>query len=179
MTDQPAQTETRGVAEATCFDRPPRSQWLDVWDQFRNHRGAVWGGGFLLFITLFVLIGPLIWPFDAQKLDIRAKDIRPIYTALWNDGAKVDWWHPLGTDNLGRDTLAKLIAGGQVSLAVGWVAMALALLLGRVIGVAAGYFRRLDGPLMRLTDLFLALPLLPLLLVMMLLLVLLMFLLVN
>ncbi len=169
MTDQPAQTETRGVAEATCFDRPPRSQWLDVWDQFRNHRGAVWGGGFLLFITLFVLIGPLIWPFDAQKLDIRAKDIRPIYTALWNDGAKVDWWHPLGTDNLGRDTLAKLIAGGQVSLAVGWVAMALALLLGRVIGVAAGYFRRLDGPLMRLTDLFLALPLLPLLLVMMLL----------
>ena len=167
MTDQPA--ETRGVAEAAHHDRPPRSQWWDVWEQFRNHKGALWGGGFLVFITLFVLIGPWIWQVDAQKLDIRAKDIRPIYTALWLEGAKVDWAHPLGTDNLGRDTLAKLIAGGQVSLAVGWVAMALALFLGTLVGVAAGYFRRLDGPLMRLTDLFLALPILPLLLVMMLL----------
>ena len=169
MTDQPAETDTRGIAEASHHDRPPRSQWLDVWDQFRHHKGALWGGGFFLFITLFVLIGPYVWPFDPQKLDIRAKDIRPIYVAIFDSGAKVDWWHPLGTDNLGRDTLAKLIAGGQVSLAVGWVAMALALFLGTVIGVAAGYFRRLDGPLMRLTDLFLALPLLPLLLVMMLL----------
>jgi peptide/nickel transport system permease protein len=57
------------------------------------------------------------------------------------------------------------MAGGRVSLAVGFTAMALSLLFGVVIGVLAGFFRWLDGPLMRLTDLFLALPLLPLLLV--------------
>ncbi len=59
-----------------------------------------------------------------------------------------------------------MIKGGQTSLAVGLVAMLLALFLGAFVGVVSGYFKRLDGPLMRLTDLFLALPLLPLLLVM-------------
>lgn len=150
-------------------EQPPRSQWWDVWDQFKTHKGALMGGGFLIFITLAVVVGPWIWTLDPQKLDIRAKDIRPIYTALWDAGAKVDWGHPLGTDNLGRDTLAKLMAGGKVSMSVGWVAMLLSVVLGTAIGVAAGYFKRLDGVLMRLTDLFLALPLLPLLLVFMLL----------
>ena len=71
----------------------------------------------------------------------------------------------MGTDNLGRDTFAQVMAGGRVSLLVGVVAMALSLLLGAAIGVLVGYFKKLDGPLMRFTDLFLALPLLPLLLV--------------
>ena len=146
-----------------------RSQWWDVWAQFRTHKGALLGAGFLLFITLFVVLGPLVWPVDAGKLDIRNKDLRPIYTLLWDGDAKVAWNRPLGTDNLGRDILANLIQGGQVSLAVGWTAMVLSVLIGTVIGVLAGYFRRLDGLLMRFTDLVLALPLLPLLLVMMLL----------
>jgi peptide/nickel transport system permease protein len=162
---EPVPATHRGVAEALNSDRPPRSQWWDVWHQFRSHRGALWGGGFLAFITLAVILGPWIWTVEATKLDIRAKDMRPIYHALWDGEAKVGWGHPLGTDNLGRDTLAKLLFGGRVSLAVGWAAMLVALFLGTFIGVLAGYFRRLDGPLMRLTDLFLALPLLPLLLV--------------
>ncbi len=148
---------------------PVRSQWRDVWDQFRNHRGAVIGGAFLIFITLFVVAGPWVWPVDPTALDVRNKDMRPVYAALWDGTAKVSWAHPLGTDQLGRDLLANLIRGGQVSLAVGWTAMALSLVLGTLIGVIAGYFRRLDGVLMRFTDLMLALPLLPLLLVMMLL----------
>lgn len=144
---------------------PPRSQWRDVWDQFKRHRGAVFGGGFLLFITLFVLIGPYIWTLDAQKLDIRAKDMRPIYTAIWDGDAKVGWAHPLGTDQLGRDLLSQMIEGGRASLAVGWAAMILALLLGTLIGVLAGFFKRMDFWLMRFTDLVLSLPILPLLLV--------------
>lgn len=145
--------------------KPPRSQWKDVWDQFRKHKGALFGGGFLLFITLFVLFGPLIWQLDPQKLDIRNKDIRPIYTWLSDGDAKVAWNRPLGTDNLGRDMLANMIKGGRTSLAVGWAAMILALVLGTLIGVLSGYFKRLDGVLMRFTDLVLSLPLLPLLLV--------------
>jgi peptide/nickel transport system permease protein len=145
--------------------KPPRSQWKDVWDQFRKHKGAMFGGSFLVFITLFVIIGPLIWQVDPQKLDIRSKDMRPIFTLLVDGDAKTGWHRPLGTDNLGRDMLANMIKGGRTSLAVGWAAMVLALFLGTLIGVLSGYFKRLDGPLMRFTDLVLSLPLLPLLLV--------------
>jgi peptide/nickel transport system permease protein len=150
--------------------RPPRSQWRDVWDQFKKHRGALVGA--VIFVSIFaaVFVGPLFYPHDAQYVPtgrdfIRLRDMRPVYVLLWDPGAKADWSHPLGTDNIGRDTLARMMMGGQVSLTVGLAAMALSLLLGTFIGVLAGYFRRLDGPLMRLTDLFLALPLLPLLLV--------------
>ena len=144
---------------------PPRSQWVDVWQQFTRHKGAMMGGAFLVFITLAVLVGPWIWTLDPQTLDIRNKDLRPIYTIIWDGSAKVSWAHPFGTDNLGRDQLAQMIAGGRASMAVGWAAMVLSLLIGTAVGVIAGYFKRLDGILMRLTDLFLSLPILPLLLV--------------
>lgn len=147
----------------------PRNQWLDVWDQFKTHKGAVFGLSFLIFITLFVTLGPLIWNVDPGRLDIRNKDLRPIYMALFDSEAKVGWANPMGTDNLGRDIMANIMQGGRISLAVGWTAMILAVFLGTLIGVLAGYFRRLDGLLMRFTDLVLSLPLLPLLPVMMLL----------
>ena len=145
--------------------KPHRSQWGEVWLQFRQHKGAMVGGSFLMLITIAVIFGSLIWTVDPGKLDIRAKDYRPIYTALWDSDAKTGWKHPFGTDKLGRDGLANMLAGGRTSMAVGWAAMLLSLFLGAMIGVLAGYFKKLDGPLMRLTDLFLSLPILPLLLV--------------
>ncbi|MGA9253314.1 MAG: ABC transporter permease [Roseobacter sp.] len=172
MTDQrvnaaaaEVEMETFGALRDKEPQKEPRSQWKDVWDQLRKHKGALIGGGFLLFITLFVLVGPWVWRVDPKALDIRNKDLRPIYTLLWDGDAKTLWSRPLGTDNLGRDIMATLIAGGRASLAVGWAAMVLSLVLGTVVGVCAGYFKKLDGVLMRLTDLFLSLPILPLLLV--------------
>lgn len=153
----------------TNMTATPRSQWWDVWDQFKTHKGAVMGLGFLIFITLFCMLGPVVWDVDPGKLNIRNKNLRPIINALWDADAKVAWANPMGTDNLGRDIMANIMQGGRISLAVGWTAMVLALLIGTTIGVLAGYFRRFDGLLMRFTDLVLALPLLPLLLVMMLL----------
>lgn len=143
---------------------PPTSRAHDIWHQLRKHKGAMFGLTFLTLITFAVLFGSLIWTVDPQKLDIRNKDMRPIYTALWDATAKVSWEKPLGSDQLGRDNLAQLLAGGRTSMAVGWAAMLLSLLIGTLIGTLAGFFRRLDGPLMRMTDLFLALPILPLLL---------------
>lgn len=149
MTDQsPApSTDTRN-------DAPARNQWWDVWDQFKTHKGAVMGAGFFIFIVLAVYIGPYIWTIDPTYIDVRARNQGPT------------WAHPFGTDQLGRDMLARMMAGGQTSISVGLTAMTLALFLGTLVGVLAGYFKRIDGLLMRLTDLFLALPLLPLLLVM-------------
>ena len=149
---------------------PPRSQWADVWDQFKAHRGAMWGAAIFLTIVFLVVAGPWIYWNDPQFVPtgrdfLTLRDTRPIYVALWDGDAKVNWLYPLGTDNLGRDILGRLLTGGRISLAVGMAAMILSVVLGTLIGVLAGYFRLLDGPLMRLTDLFLALPLLPLLLV--------------
>ena len=168
MTDAPLKTVEIDPYAALQDKEPPRrprNQWLDVWDQFKKHKGAVFGGGFLFFITLAVLLGPYIWNVDPQKLDIRNKDARPLWTLIWDSSAKTLWHRPFGTDNLGRDILSNMIAGGRASMAVGWTAMLLSLSIGTAVGVAAGYFKRLDGLLMRRTDLILSLPILPLLLV--------------
>ncbi len=130
-----------------------RSLWMDVWLQFRNHTGAMISVGVLAFIVLAVLVGPLLWELDPQHLDPRVSNQGPSRA------------HPFGTDNLGRDMLAQMLAGGRISLAVGVTAMLISLILGTVIGIIAGFFPRVDGLLMRITDLFLSLPLLPLLLV--------------
>lgn len=135
-------------------DAEARNQWWDVWDQFKTHKGAVMGACFFIFIVLAVYVGPWIWNIDPTYIDVRARNQGPT------------WAHPFGTDQLGRDMLARMMAGGQTSISVGLTAMGLALFLGTLVGVLAGYFKRIDGILMRLTDLFLALPLLPLLLVM-------------
>lgn len=139
----------------------PRSQWRDVWAQFRHHKGAMAALVLLCLLMAFVLVGPLVWRIDPNFIEpntakmFKLRNLPP------------SWTHPLGTDQLGRDMLARMMFGGRISLAVGAVAMMVAIFIGTSVGVMAGYFRRLDGWLMRLTDLFLALPLLPLLLVMM------------
>lgn len=149
MTDRAADT----VIDA------PRSQWREVWDQFRASRGAMVGLWVLACLLVFVLIGPLFWTAEPIKVNPNTAEMfksRNLPSSLA---------HPFGTDQVGRDIMARLMLGGKVSLAVGFVAMAAAVTLGTTIGLLSGYFRRLDGPLMRLTDLFLSLPLLPLILV--------------
>jgi len=141
------------MTDATQTARPPRNQWWDVWDQFKTHKGALVGAAFFVFIIAAVFLGPYVWTIDPTYIDIRSRNTGPSLA------------HPMGADQLGRDMLARMLKGGQTSVSVGLTAMALSLVLGTAIGVIAGYFKRVDGLLMRLTDLFLALPLLPLLLV--------------
>lgn len=143
----------RSTSAMDAPEEAPRNQWWDVWDQFRTHKGAMIGLAVFVLILAAVLIGPWFWSIDPTYIDIRAR----------NQGPNIA--HPFGTDQLGRDIMARMFIGGQISVAVGLTAMVLSVVLGTLVGVTAGYFKRLDGPLMRLTDLFLALPLLPLLLV--------------
>ncbi len=144
------------IAPTTAKLEKPPSARLAIWRQFRTHKGAVFGLVVLGLLVLAVLIGPYFW--DPEKLTVaKAMKVR-------NQPPSLQF--PLGTDQLGRDMLQRMMQAGVVSLAVGFVAMSIAILFGTTIGVLAGYFKRLDGPLMRLTDMFLALPLIPLLLVM-------------
>ena len=130
-----------------------RSLRSDVWRQFRRHKGAMAGVVVLVVIILACFIGPILLPFDTSSPDVS------------NANKTAGWPHIWGTDNLGRDAFARALIGGRISLLVGFVAMTVSIVIGALIGVLAGYFRRMDGALMRLTDLFLSLPLLPLLLV--------------
>ena len=130
-----------------------RSLRQDVWRQFKKHKGAMAGLVVLTIIVLATVFGPLLYSIDPYLIE----------TVNASAGPSLD--HPLGTDNLGRDVLARLLIGGRISLAVGFAAMVFGLIIGTAIGVLSGFFRVIDGPLMRVTDLFLALPILPLLLV--------------
>ena len=143
------------MTDTTALDKP-ESQLAAVWRQFLQHKGAVFGLIVLGSLVAFVLLGPFLWQAETLKVSEALK--------LKNQGPSLRF--PLGTDQLGRDMLERMISAGMVSLAVGFIAMLIAIFFGTFIGIMAGYFKRLDGPLMRLTDMFLALPLIPLLLVM-------------
>lgn len=145
--------EIVSVPRTTLRTGDPLSPWMIVWTAFRKHKGAMVGAAVFTFTVLAISLGPLIYTVDPQHLDLAQKNLG------------VSFKHPLGTDNLGRDMLAQVLSGGRIALSVGFTAMVLSLVVGTAVGVIAGFFRLLDGPLMRLTDLFLALPLLPLLLV--------------
>jgi peptide/nickel transport system permease protein len=107
----------------------------------------------LLTMVLLVILGPMLWKVAINDIDFTARLKGPSAA------------HPLGTDDLGQDLLARILYGGRISLAVGLAAMTMALLVGVTIGAVAGISRgAVDVALMWLTDLFLSLPQLPLLL---------------
>jgi len=125
----------------------------EAWRRFRKHRLAMLSSVILGFILAAVLLGPLVWRVPINEIDFAAKLEGP------------SWAHPLGTDDLGQDVLARLLYGGRISLAVGLAAMLVACSMGVLIGAIAGMSRgSVDAVLMWLADLFLSLPALPLLL---------------
>ena len=129
------------------------SPGAEAWRRFRRHKMAMFSLVLLLLMVAAVVLGPLLWPLAVNDIDFTARLKGP------------SWAHPLGTDDLGQDILARMLYGGRISLAVGLAAMAMAISVGVTIGAIAGISRgAVDGALMWLTDLFLSLPQLPLLL---------------
>jgi peptide/nickel transport system permease protein len=127
-----------------------RSPWAEAWRRFKRHRLALAGSILLILMTLAVLVGPFLWQVPINEIDFGAKLKGP------------SWKHPLGTDDLGQDLLARMLYGGRISLAVGFASMVVAILVGVVIGAIAGVARgSIDAALMWVTDLFLSLPQLP------------------
>ena len=132
---------------------PARTLWTDVWRRYSRHRLAMVGTVILVILILATLIGPLVYSVPIDEIDFSVKLAGPSLA------------HPFGTDDLGQDILARVLYGGRISMAVGLAAMFIAIVLGMAIGAVAGFFGgTLDSVLMRLTDLFLSLPQLPLLL---------------
>jgi len=148
----PASLSADGTAGAV---RPaaPVTPAMEAWRRFRKHKLAVVSTGILAVLILAILVGPTLWPVPINEIDFASK-LKP-------PSGK----HPLGTDDLGQDVLARLLYGGRISLAVGLAAMVVAVFVGVVVGAVAGMASgRVDAVLMWVTDLFLSLPQLPLLL---------------
>lgn len=119
--------------------------------RFSRNQTAVLGAVVLTVTVLLVLLGPMVYTQSAEAIEFARAAQLPSLA------------HPLGTNDLGQDMLARLLVGGRVSLAVSLAAMVVAMTVGVTVGAIAGYYGRwVDSLLMRLTDLFLALPQLPL-----------------
>lgn len=124
----------------------PTSGWSRAQHLLTNSPASLAGALFVLGFTLVALLAPLLAPHD--PFSFTKIELQPPTSAHW-----------LGTDEIGRDLLSRLLYGARVSLAVGLVTVALAIGLGTLVGLLAGYLGgRLDSTLMRLVDLLLAFP---------------------
>lgn len=151
----PASPTAELLARGPIALAPARRQslWAEAWRRFRRHRLAMFGTVVLLVMTAATLAGPVVYRTPIDEIDFKAKLKGPSRA------------HPLGTDDLGQDLLARMLYGGRISIAVGIAAMLIAITLGVFVGAVAGYVGgALDNGLMRITDLCLSLPQLPLLL---------------
>lgn len=148
-------THASAIAESAnpLAGERPVSPAQEAWRRFRRHKLAVASAAILIFLVLAVVFGPLIWRVPINDVD---------FTAHLEGPSAV---HPLGSDDLGQDLLARMLYGGRISLAVGVAAMLVGVVIGTIVGAIAGISRSLvDTGLMWLTNLFLSLPQLPLLL---------------
>jgi peptide/nickel transport system permease protein len=130
-----------------------RSLWSNAWRQFKRHHLAVAGLIVLIIFVLLTFVGTMIYDTSKDYID---------FSVTSDTFSRA---HPLGTDSLGRDILARMLWGGRISLAVGVISAMVAVGFGTLVGAMAGFFGGVvDTILMRVTDLFISLPIVPLLL---------------
>ncbi len=148
----PPSVATEAVSLAPV--RPWRErEWVGLLRRLARRRTALFGLAVVAAVALTAILAPLVSPFDPLEQDISQRLREP----GWQDAqGRV---HPLGTDHLGRDILARIIYGSRVALLVGLAAVAISGVLGMMIGLVAGYFGGVvDDFFMRLADIQLAFP---------------------
>ncbi|MAH25725.1 MAG: peptide ABC transporter permease [Opitutae bacterium] len=123
------------------------SLWKDAWIRLRANRLATISLYFFIFISLLTILGPEIITFSYQEQDLNNTFAQPGADSLF------------GTDNLGRDLFARVLHGGRISLAVGFLATAVSLVIGVAYGMTSGYLGgKIDALMMRLVDILYSLP---------------------
>ncbi|HEU5190607.1 MAG TPA: ABC transporter permease [Methylomirabilota bacterium] len=127
--------------------RGRREDMVAFWRTFSRNRLAVIGGVVVGILVIFAVLAPVLAPWDPNKHDMRVI-LSPPSSQHW-----------MGTDQLGRDVLSRVLYGSRVSLAVGFVSVGIATLVGILLGAAAGYHGVwVDGVIMRFVDLMLVFP---------------------
>ena len=165
-------TERTAVAPAD----PSPSSWQLAWRRFRRHKLALIGSSIILLLILSAICAPWITPYDFSGYTLSLVFKPPGYAETPANPTQdclrsnVLVWHcgqyPLGTDDLGRDLLTRVLHGGRVSLVVGFIAALATTLLGTLLGAMAAYFRgTFDAIISRFVDIMLSIPTFPLLLI--------------
>ncbi|WP_225771828.1 ABC transporter permease subunit [Pseudomonas sp. Marseille-Q5115] len=125
----------------------------EFWKAFARNKGAVAGLLFMIVVVFCALFAPWVAPFDPSE-QFRDALLTP---PSWSEGGQMQYL--LGTDELGRDLLSRLIHGARLSLLIGLSSVVMSLIPGILMGLVAGFFPRILGPsIMRLMDIMLALP---------------------
>lgn len=125
-----------------------RTPLQETWRRLRKDKFALLGAAWLVLVMLVSLLAPALAPYDPLEINLRAR-LLPVGTSA----------HLLGTDDLGRDILSRLIWGGRISLIVGFSAVLFAMALGTLIGLLTGFYGgKLDAITMRLIDILMAFP---------------------
>lgn len=125
----------------------PDSSARRAWGRFRRHRMALVGTVIIVLVVVPVLLAPWITPYRPNKQDLRSRLQGPTLR------------HPMGTDELGRDVLVRVLYGGRVSLLIGVAAMAVGVSVGTIVGGISGFFGgRVDAAIMRLVDIAISFP---------------------
>jgi peptide/nickel transport system permease protein len=131
-----------------------------AWQRVRKSASVRIGGSFLAVLVLVALFAPWLGTVDPSLFDPVSRDLLPGRTGEITtlEGETLKHRFLMGSDSFGRDIYSRVIYGTQVSLLVGLFTAALAMAAGAMLGLLAGYLRRLDGPLMRVMDGVMAIP---------------------
>ncbi|QHM73314.1 dipeptide ABC transporter permease DppC [Mixta intestinalis] len=131
----------------------PMTPLQEFWHYFKRNKGAVTGLVYIIIMVLIAIFASLLAPHGPAE-QFRDALLRP---PVWQEGGS--WQYILGTDDVGRDVLSRLMYGARLSLLVGCMVVLLSLILGVILGLLAGYVGgALDATIMRLVDIMLALP---------------------
>ncbi|HWI63519.1 MAG TPA: ABC transporter permease [Symbiobacteriaceae bacterium] len=138
----PVRKQSQPVQDASLASQQETTQLQHIWKQFKRNRLAVAGLIVLILLYLVAIFAPLLAKEPLDFLDVPRRLQSPT------------WAHPFGTDNMGRDILARVIWGSRISLSVGFVAMGISVVVGTLVGAVAGYYggRWIDIILMRITE---------------------------
>ncbi|MDO6456078.1 ABC transporter permease subunit [Celeribacter halophilus] len=145
----------KSLAEATSReDVVGRSLWADARRRFFRNKAAIFGLVLLVFVSLFALFGNFFAQWSNEEIDFSVMGM-----VAEQGGPSLANGHYFGTDDLGRDLFARTVQGTQISLAVGIIGSAIAVVVGTIYGATAGYFGgRIDNIMMRTVDILLAIP---------------------
>ncbi len=148
---QAAQVQLPEPAFEGAARRPSQSYWSESWERLRENPIGIVAGVLILLLAVIAVVAPLLSHFLTHY--------NPAQQDLGTTFAPPGRPHWLGADELGRDTLTRLIYGARVSLGVGFLTVAISLLVGATVGLTAGFYGGwLDDLLMRLVDVLLAIP---------------------
>jgi len=141
------------ISQKDIYDFVPPHPWIEFWHDFKQNRGALIGLIVIVGFILLAIFAPLLAPHSPSQIFPDSLSLPP----FWSASGLVK--HPLGTDDIGRDVLARLLFGARISLGIGLMVVLFSGSIGTLLGLIAGQFGGIiDHMIMRIIDIIMALP---------------------